>query len=109
MMDMMGWTLCLSVAAVVLGSTSRCASAREVQPLDGAWEIAFDHHNKGRGAEWFTEAGFSKLKIRREINVPCCWEEIEKDYEGVGFYARRFTVPGSWKGKVVRLQFDAVN
>ncbi len=38
-----------------------------------------------------------------------CWELFEKDYEGVAFYRRAFTVPKGWQGKVVRLQFDAVN
>lgn len=49
------------------------------------------------------------LADRREIRVPSCWETIEQDFEGVGFYARRFTVPQTWKGKTIRLQFDAVN
>ena len=34
---------------------------------------------------------------------------MEKDYEGVAFYRRTFKAPAHWKGKVVRLQFDAVN
>jgi beta-galactosidase len=41
--------------------------------------------------------------------VPNCWELTEKDYEGVGFYRRMFKAPARWEGKVIRLQFDAVN
>jgi beta-galactosidase len=109
MMDMMEWVLCLSLVATVLSTTLASASAREVRSLDGPWEIAFDHGNEGRAAEWHAETVFSKLEGRREIAVPSCWEEIEQDYEGVAFYGRRFAVPKKWEGKIVRLQFDAVN
>ncbi len=33
----------------------------------------------------------------------------KKDYEDAAFCRREFEVPASWKGRVVRLQFDAVN
>jgi len=46
---------------------------------------------------------------KRDIAVPSCWEEIEKDYEGVAFYRRTFKIPANWEGKVIRLHFDAVN
>ena len=36
-------------------------------------------------------------------------ETIRQDYEGVAVYGRSFTVPSEWKGKAIRLQFDAVN
>ena len=77
--------------------------------LDGAWEVIFDPENKGREAGWHREETFSSMAGRRDIEVPSCWELIEKDYEGVAFYRRKFKVPASWEGKVVRLHFDAVN
>ena len=49
------------------------------------------------------ETVFSARGDRREIEVPLCWEEIERDYEGVAFYRRKFQVPASWAGKTVRL------
>ncbi len=78
-------------------------------PLDGLWDIAFDHRNEGRGADWHRDGVFSGLAAKREIRVPSCWEEIEKDYEGVAYYRKKFTVPKEWEGKVVRLRFEAVN
>jgi hypothetical protein len=85
------------------------AEVRQVQSLDGTWMIAFDPANTGREAGWHREEVFTKLEGTRPIQVPSCWEEIEKDYEGVAFYRKSFTVPAKWKKKVVRLQFDAVN
>ncbi|MHC4740578.1 MAG: glycoside hydrolase family 2 protein [Planctomycetota bacterium] len=84
-------------------------NAKELQSLDGTWEIIFDHRNEGREAGWHKEQVFSAHGNRREIAVPSCWELTEKDYEGVAFYRRRFEVPKSWEGKVIRLHFDAVN
>ncbi len=84
-------------------------NAREVKSLDGTWEIVFDHENTGRDAGWHKDKVFSAQSTRRNITVPSCWEQIEKDYEGVAFYRRKFKVPASWEGKVVHLNFDAVN
>jgi len=85
------------------------AESRETQSLDGTWEILFDPENVGRANNWHQESVFSARDDRREIKVPSCWEEIERDYEGVAFYRRKFPVPASWAGKTVRMQFDAVN
>lgn len=101
--------LLLAAAAATL-SFARLGNAaeRQVQSLDGTWQIVFDRNNEGRQKQWVREEHFPR-KQARDIAVPSCWETIEKDYEGVGIYARRFKVPGSWQGKAVRLQFDAVN
>ncbi|MHC4996861.1 MAG: sugar-binding domain-containing protein, partial [Planctomycetota bacterium] len=85
------------------------APGRHTLSLDGVWHIVFDPANLGRAAAWQNEANFTAHTARREITVPSCWEEIEQDYEGVAFYGRHFSVPESWRGKTVRLQFDAVN
>jgi hypothetical protein len=84
-------------------------SGRHIRSLDGIWEIIFDRENKGREELWHKEKGFSDHPQRRDITVPSCWELTEKDYEGVAFYRRKFQVPASWEGKVIQLQFDAVN
>lgn len=84
-------------------------NVREVKSLDGTWEIIFDPENAGRDAGWHKDKVFSAQSTKRNITVPSCWEEIEKDYEGVAFYRRKFKVPASWEGKVVHLNFDAVN
>ena len=96
-----GATLCLAPPAV--------ADLPQVQSLDGTWSIIFDRENKGADAGWHLDGNFSEHPGIRPIQVPSCWEEIEEDYEGVAFYRRKFQVPGSWKGNIVRLQFGAVN
>jgi len=101
--------------AVLLGACRFSAFAAEAPSvpgslsLDGTWEIVFDPENKGREGEWHLDKAFTAAKGRRKIAVPSCWEETEKDYEGVAFYRRTFTVPAEWEGKVIRLHFDAVN
>ncbi len=95
----------------VLALSLRCYADdgnRESLSLDGTWQILFDRNNEGRQKQWFREGNFPKEEAR-EITVPSCWELTEKDYEGVAFYRRAFAVPVSWKGRVVRLHFDAVN
>ncbi len=108
MAGVMEWVFCAAIAATIATMVEN-ACARETQSLDGAWDIVFDHGNKGRAGKWHAKGVFSELAGRREISVPSCWELTEKDYEGVAFYRRTFEVPEDWKEKVVRFQFDAVN
>jgi len=89
--------------------TSAIDSAREVKSLDGTWQIIFDHKNTGREAGWHLDKVFSAQSAKRNITVPSAWELIEEDYEGVAFYHHKFKVPANWEGKVIRLQFGAVN
>src|SRR5574340_711423 len=98
----------LAVAALT-ALTTVGAVARETASLDGAWQIVVDQQNKGRIAGWSRQPTFEALAARRTIQVPSCWETIEQDYEGVGWYGRRFHVPASWKDRVVRIRFGAVN
>ena len=110
----------LTVVGLLALSTATCADAppdggatdapgRQSLSLDGAWEILFDPQSKGRDAAWHLDRNFASQPERREIRVPSCWEETEKDYEGVAYYRRTFKVPAAWEGKTVRLHFDAVN
>lgn len=89
-----------------------CASGRPggraLQSLDGTWQIVFDRQNQGKEKSWMKDAHFPH-KQARTIKVPSCWELAEKDYEGVAFYRRTFSVPDHWLEKSVRLDFDAVN
>lgn len=82
---------------------------RNIQSLDGKWEIIFDPENIGHDAGWYKDGVFSEQDMKKDITVPSCWEEIEKNYEGVAFYRRKFKIPASWEGKVVHVNFDAVN
>ena len=95
--------LCITVSTFAHQADSTILS------LGGTWEIIFDHNNQGKSTLWHTDVAFENHPSKQEILVPSCWEEVEKDYEGVAFYRRKFTVPGNWEGKTVELEFDAVN
>jgi len=77
--------------------------------LNGQWEIIFDHNNEGRSQKLHTNYGFEHHSDKRAITIPSCWEEIEQDYEGVAYYRKKFTIPAHWEGKMVYINFDAVN
>lgn len=77
--------------------------------LNGNWEIIFDAKNEGVEGAWVLNKNFNQHPLKRQITVPSCWEEIEKDYEGVAFYRKKFDIPASWKDKIVELKFDASN
>lgn len=82
---------------------------RHVLSLDGQWQIIFDRENTGKSEDLHQRARYLAQPDRVPIPVPAAWEEIEQDYQGVGWYYREFQVPESWTGQVVRLQFGAVN
>ena len=110
LLELAAWlTVAFQLPAFPAGSLERPASAREVMSLDGQWDILFDPTNQGRDAGWNRDDIFETQPTRRTITVPSCWELVEKDYEGVAFYRRKFRVPANWAGRVVRLHFDAVN
>lgn len=88
---------------------ARPMGPRDTVSLDGTWEIIFDTDNKGCEAGWHDAARFAASEFGRKIPVPSCWEEHEQDYEGVAWYRRDFPVPPEWKGRHVRLHFEAIN
>lgn len=104
-----GPLLLSQVGSLASASHKAAGNARQLQSLDGTWEIIFDHQNQGRQGRWYQQQAFAAHPNRRDISVPGCWELIEKDYEGVAFYRRTFKVPENWEGKIIRLHFDAVN
>jgi beta-galactosidase len=83
--------------------------AQQNLSLDGQWEIIFDDKNEGREAGWMQAETFARHPDRQAIKVPSAWETIKQDYEGVAFYRHEFAVPADWEGKIIRLQFGAVN
>jgi hypothetical protein len=99
----------MKTTAALLILLSGAMAHGETLSLDGAWQIVFDHKNEGRVARWYQQQTFESLPSKRTIQVPSCWETIEKDYEGAAWYGLRFRVPASWKGKLIRLRFGAVN
>ena len=77
--------------------------------LNGKWDIIFDDANAGIQGKWYLNKNFETHPNIRQIEVPSCWEEVEKDYEGVVFYRKKFIIPADWEGKIVSINFDAVN
>lgn len=77
--------------------------------LDGTWSIVFDQGDVGKLQNWHTQAVLEKHSGSEAITVPSCWEGVRQDYEGVAWYCRRFSVPESWRGKSVRIRFEAAN
>jgi len=94
--------LCFALAASAQG-------LKDEFSLNGPWEIIFDPNNEGRSLKLHTNKGFEHHPDKRAITVPSCWEETEQDYEGVAYYRKRFTIPANWEGKLVYVNFDAVN
>jgi len=76
--------------------------------LDGTWDIIFDDKNEGIEQDWFLDAIFEKQEFK-QITVPSCWEEFEKNYEGAGIYRTKFSIPKNWNDKIIELNFEAVN
>ena len=77
--------------------------------LNGEWEIIFDHNNEGKSQKWYYNQNFEKHSDKKPITVPSCWEEMEQNYEGVAFYRKKFFIPKDWNGKLININFDAVN
>ena len=76
--------------------------------LDGPWLFRTDPDNRGEVEAWFA-AGASTAGWE-EIVVPSTWQVSEKTagYMGASWYRRTFEAPQTWKGKVVRIEFEAV-
>ncbi|MFA0761416.1 MAG: hypothetical protein HZLCBSQH_001524 [Candidatus Fervidibacterota bacterium] len=79
--------------------------------LNGVWEFAFDPNDVGIKEGWFAP---NTQPFPLHIVVPFPWESklsgVErKDYRGVAWYRRTFTVPKDWKGKRIWICFGAVD
>ena len=97
------------VLALLMSSFGSIITHAQTISLDGDWEIIYDDLDEGKSNKWFTDAGFEENASKRTITVPSCWEEFEKNFEGVGIYRKKFQVPASWEGRIVEIHFDAVN
>ena len=102
-------TTLLTTLFIAISLSAQQSSERNQLSLDGNWEIIFDDNNEGVEGEWHLNKNYDAHSGIKEIAVPSCWEEFEKDYEGVAFYRKKFEVPASWEGKILDLKFDASN
>jgi Glycosyl hydrolases family 2, TIM barrel domain/Glycosyl hydrolases family 2, sugar binding domain/Glycosyl hydrolases family 2 len=77
-------------------------------PLDGVWRFRLDPQDRGEAAGWAApeaaEDGWDK------VAVPSTWQVAPKtvDYLGPAWYRREFTAAEAWRGRVVRIEFEAV-
>jgi hypothetical protein len=99
----------LMILGINCKSQSTSNTEKEIQSLDGNWEIIFDDHNEGIQNDWVLDENFEKNNDIQPITVPSCWEEFNKNYEGAGIYRKKFDVPEDWNDKVIELNFGAVN
>ena len=78
----------------------------EWRNLNGRWRFAFDHRAEGERLGWPR----GSLPGKREILVPFSWGAPLSgvpDSGNIGWYARRITVPESWRGRRVFVVFGA--
>lgn len=101
-----------ALIVLMLGSLISCSAQNDGTDnsisLNGTWDIIFDDENEGVKNSWYLDAVF-ETQQHQKIDVPSCWESFKENYEGAGIYRTKFTVPESWKDKVVELNFEAVN
>ncbi len=114
---------------------SRCLPAR-VNPLwrhtdelrmglDGSWAFALDPDDRGLGEAWYR----TPERFDQNVQVPGSWQGqglghdgddvvwdfqlrarvFRATYAGTGWYARRFVVPDTWRGRRVWLNFGGVH
>jgi beta-galactosidase len=80
---------------------------RQVIDLNGSWNFAPDSMNHGEVQGWFSK-GLPADAIA--ISVPHTWNTMPglENYWGKGWYEKNLEIPAKMKGRLLRLQFDAV-
>lgn len=80
-----------------------------IQPFDDEWAYCIDSLLEGSKLEWYVKG--NQPAYLKKIELPHTWN-IEKgleDYYGSSWYFKDFKVPENWAGKIVRMQFKAIN
>lgn len=102
----MAWTLCTAAQPRAEYPRPQFERADWIN-LNGEWNFAFDFGQTGRERDWQNAKGFD-----RKIVVPFC---PESRLSGIGYtdfipavwYQRALSIPASWTGRRVRLNFGA--
>ena len=81
---------------------------RETIVLSDGWRFALDSQSVGIVHRW-PEQGLP-AGLGRGVSVPHTWnvDPGSEDFSGAGWYEELVSIPASWKGRSVRIQFDAV-
>ncbi len=97
----------ITIELMLIAFSITIFAQREHIPLDGQWSFMIDSTKQGVNSKWFKNG----LPASKEmVKVPHTWN-VKKEttrYWGWGWYQRNIDVPKSWKGKKIRLQFNAV-
>jgi hypothetical protein len=73
--------------------------------LNGEWKFLLDEHDRGIAAGWQR----SLPANAESMPVPAVWNVRYPEYAGVAWYQKDVDIPREWKGKTIRLAFDALN
>ncbi len=84
-------------------------SRNVLRPFNDRWSYCTDSLKIGRELKWFN---IENLPVHlKNIELPHTWntESDLEEYYGSCWYFKEFEVPKGWSGKVVRIQFKAIN
>lgn len=96
--------LCLLCAMPLQAQTA----GEDAISLNNAWYFKTDPHNAGEDKGWYQYA--REVAGWETMQVPGNWDTHNEyaHYSGKAWYRKPLQVPANWKGKLVRLQFEAV-
>ena len=79
---------------------------REIINFNDGWLFKTDSLQSGIRDHW-ENTGFTDA---RKVSLPHTWNVMHglENYAGWGWYRKEFTIPGTWKGKIVKLRFNAI-
>jgi beta-galactosidase len=76
--------------------------------LDGTWLFRTDPDKRGETLGWHAPA--ASKDGWDDVSVPSTWQVSERTsgYMGAAWYRREFEAPKAWRGRVIRVEFEAV-
>ncbi|MEK4660866.1 glycoside hydrolase family 2 TIM barrel-domain containing protein [Priestia sp. FSL H7-0729] len=74
--------------------------------MEESWLFQADTENQGMELQWYEQGP----PLGEIINIPHTWNTQNglEEFRGTGWYSQDVYAPLEWKGKLLRLQFDAV-
>jgi len=100
--------LSVTIAALFVSGCGT-AAGEQVVSLNGKWLFTIDKKNEGTDARWFEQK--CDRSGWQEVKVPHTWQVMNglEEYYGLAWYARSIKLDCPLKGKVLKLDFDAVS
>lgn len=95
-------------------------SFSEGRALPVKWSFKPDPNNEGDSLNWQNTSYGKAEKEWEKIHITSAWEnpknhsdpatrKLMVNYDGIGWYALRLTIPQKWQGKEIFLRFGAVD